>query len=152
MKRMPVVEVLGLSGKLQNQVICRTRTGKAYLRSQGDVPKPESARQKEQQRQFKLACAAWKALSKGEKEAYQGWGEWSGRSGYNLFLSEYLRKGNKSLPLVPQKGQRPAPALPARELFVACLEAVLRVGASGDIAALAAALEALTQTRRPAAG
>ena len=78
-----------MSGKVGDAVFCRRGNG-AYVRARVVPTNPRTPAQVEQRRRFEEAVAAWKALDEKEKDRYRKMGEYSGRTGYNLFVGEYL--------------------------------------------------------------
>ena len=80
-----------LRGKLRDVVNCR-RGATAYVRLRVTPANPRSEAQQEHRSTFAQAVAAWKELTDAEREEYRERARRQGRTGYNLYLAEYLAR------------------------------------------------------------
>lgn len=81
---------VSLSGKIGDQVFCKRGKG-VYVRTWVRPKDPRTELQQQKRLQFEAAVAAWRALPEPEKDALRKRAAREGRTGYNLFLSEFLQ-------------------------------------------------------------
>lgn len=84
-------------GRLGNVVFANWK-GIRYVRRYVPKNKSRSAKQLQKRFRFGEAIKAWKVLGSGEKKRYLRIARSSGRSGYHLFLSNYLGRKPGLLP------------------------------------------------------
>ncbi len=78
-----------LSGRIGDLVYCRRGKG-SYVRVYVKPTNPNSERQQAKRARFKQAVAAWRALSPEQQQAFALRAKPLGRTGYHLFLSEFM--------------------------------------------------------------
>lgn len=88
-------------GALGRSIIAETWHGINYIKKYAVPRNPRTPRQQRGRRRFADAVAAWQALPREAKEAWER--SAVGMSGYNSFLSRYMRA---------QDGGRPSPPPP----------------------------------------
>lgn len=81
-----------LSGQVGGLVFCRRGAG-VYVRARVTPRDPKTAAQRDRRLRFDAAVAAWRALPEADKAAVRERAAAEGRTGYHLFLAEFLRKG-----------------------------------------------------------
>ncbi len=80
------------SGKLGN-VVLYERNGKQFARIHVIPKNPDTEEQRKTRTTFSGAVSAWQSLSIEKKQLWNSKAAATGKRGYNLFLSEYI-KGN----------------------------------------------------------
>ena len=90
MAKLKQLQGVSLSGRIGDQVFCKRGKG-VYVRSWVRPKDPKTELQQQKRLQFEAAVAAWRALPEPEKEAFRKRAAREGRTGYNLFLSEFLQ-------------------------------------------------------------
>jgi hypothetical protein len=80
-----------LSGKIGN-IVFYTRGNRTFARVRVKPHDPKTTPQIKHREKFLAAVQAWKDLSDDDKQHYRHRAECESRTGYNLFLSEYLAK------------------------------------------------------------
>lgn len=88
-KMEPALSGFIVSGKVGGVVICRRGRG-VYMRAWVRPKNPKTKAQRVHRSSFKEAVRAWKELPEQDKDAYRRRAKLTGRSGYNLFVSEQL--------------------------------------------------------------
>ncbi len=83
-----------INGSLDGLVFYTYRS-RVYLRQYVVPHNPRTEGQQAARTAFKDLAAEWKALSREEKEKWNGRARAQGRRGYNLYISEGLTKRNK---------------------------------------------------------
>jgi hypothetical protein len=81
------------SGAIGGVVFCKRGNG-VYARAHVRPRDPKTAAQLDERSRFQAAVAAWRALPEPEKTAFRKRAAREGRTGYHLFLAEFLRKGD----------------------------------------------------------
>ena len=90
-KMIPVAGYL-LSGKVGDVVY--VRHGKqVYVRAFVRPHDPRTRQQLKQRNRFRTGVAAWKKLPEAKKQEYRSRAEFQHRTGFQLFMSEYLSAG-----------------------------------------------------------
>ena len=74
------------------KVIPYKRQGKIFLRKYRKPKDPRTTKQIRYRRKFKKAVNEWKNLTKEEKEKYKQSAKELSITGFNLFISKYLKK------------------------------------------------------------
>jgi hypothetical protein len=87
-KMIPVAGHL-LSGKVGDVVYVR-RGNQVYVRAFVPPHDPRTRPQLKQRSRFRTGVAAWKRLPDAKKEEYRRRGEFQFRTGFQLFMSEFL--------------------------------------------------------------
>ncbi|APR81944.1 Hypothetical protein A7982_07293 [Minicystis rosea] len=80
---------IALSGAVSGLVFCRRGNG-VYARARVIPRDPKSKEQRARRTAFQAAVAAWRALPEAERESFRKRAARSGRTGYHLFIAEYL--------------------------------------------------------------
>jgi hypothetical protein len=88
-----VVPVSGffLSGAVGPLVFCRRGNG-VYARARVKPRDPKTVAQRDKRNRFGAAVAAWRALSDADRASVRRRAEFVGRTGYNLFIAEFMQK------------------------------------------------------------
>ena len=80
-------------GKWDDMVFCyNEKTGTQYARKVGRYRNPKTPAQQKQRGKYMPGVEAWRKLSEGEKDQYRKKAEKLPMTGYNLFVSKYLRE------------------------------------------------------------
>jgi hypothetical protein len=87
-----VVAVAGvlLSGKVGGTVFCVRANGTGYSRAWVKPRDQKSTAQVDRRVKLNQGVQAWRALDKKQQDAYRERARFMRRTGYHLFLSEYL--------------------------------------------------------------
>lgn len=80
-----------LSGAIGGIVFCR-RAGGVYARAHVVPRDPKTPAQLDRRRRLRAAVDAWRALPDPEKETWRKRAARSERTGYHLFLTEFMTK------------------------------------------------------------
>lgn len=78
-----------LSGAIGGIVFCK-RAGGTYARTHVVPRDPKTPAQLNRRRQFRTAVDAWRALSDAEKDKWRQRAARNERTGYHLFLAEFM--------------------------------------------------------------
>lgn len=91
---MKVKNIMGnqYSGTIGKSLTVCTRRGKQYIRKYSKPKDKKTPWQKEQRKKLADAVKAWRELSEEAKQAYNVRGKTMNLSGYNLFISEFIRE------------------------------------------------------------
>lgn len=82
-----------LSGAIGGIVFCR-RAGGVYARMHVVPHDPKTPAQVDRRGRFRAAVVAWRALPNSEREAWRKRAARAERTGYHLFLAEFIAKGD----------------------------------------------------------
>lgn len=77
------------TGRMGPVVFCR-RGNTAFARAWVQPKNPRTIKQRAHRGRFESAVKAWKEMSEEDKERYRSRARFQGRTGYNLFLSEFM--------------------------------------------------------------
>ena len=92
------------TGRMGPIVYCR-RGNTVFARAWVRPKNPRSVKQRAHRGRMEAAVAAWKGLSEEEKDKYRNRAKYQSRTGYNLFISEFMvdsrRKAMETAPPVP---------------------------------------------------
>ena len=91
-KLNPVFE--GISRRMGDMVFYR-RYGKTYVRRRALVNNPNTPAQQRARSAFRDAVKAWQGLDQAEQERWRGLGRSKNRTGYNMFISGYMRRNDR---------------------------------------------------------
>lgn len=91
MAKLTSIGSIRLSGKIGDLVFCN-RGNSTYVRVWKKPKDPKSPQQKKRRNRFREAVAAWRSMAPDQKKKYVKRAKLHGRTGYNLFLSEYLSR------------------------------------------------------------
>jgi len=86
-----------LSGAMGGIVFCR-RAGGVYARAYVVPSDPKTPAQLDRRSHFRAAVVAWRALPISEKEKWRKRASRTERTGYHLFLTEFIAKRDASRP------------------------------------------------------
>lgn len=79
------------SGTIGGVTFCR-RGGGVYARAHVVPHDPRTPAQRDRRARFHAAVAAWRALPEADKDAFRKRAAREERTGYHLFLAEFLEK------------------------------------------------------------
>jgi hypothetical protein len=85
------------SGAIGGVVFCRRGNG-VYARAHVTPRDPKTTAQIDKRRRFQAAVAAWRALPEADKAVLRKRAAREGRTGYHLFLAEFLQKNDAAGP------------------------------------------------------
>jgi hypothetical protein len=95
-KAIPVAGYV-LQGKVGEVVFCK-RGDTCYARARVVPRNPKSPAQNAKRERFRQAVLAWRALPDADKQAYAKRASFLRRTGYNLFIAEFLQAAAGSGP------------------------------------------------------
>ena len=78
-------------GRMQDAVLCRRR-GREYMRPYLVPRNPDTPAQRAVRGSFRDAVHAWQAMSTGEKNQWNFRARYKAATGYNLFMSHYMKQ------------------------------------------------------------
>ncbi len=94
-----------ISGRIGN-VVFYTRSGKQCVRTHVIPRNPDTEAQRAVRRSFGNAVRSWQSMSEDEKYAYIRKARYLNMSGYNLYISNYLKRVMQSLNLTSTHEQK----------------------------------------------